>query len=219
MRLRTLALVLVALLFVGSAASASAQTNDRDKDGVADAHDACQYQAGVPRHDGCPGPYVVHSKTVRPKRHVRRVHHFQPESTPTATQVHKIEDLEQARWGGPTLRNRVWCESGDRWYAANGQYHGLLQIGTWWSYVWPKTPRGVRLTSHDKRPAAVYRVKVYDTGKRVHKRVGSRSQRVTRVKKGKIAANASAYNGWAAIRVGQRAVSGDGPSASWECPL
>lgn len=221
MRLRAVLVALAALLLVsGAVGVAGAQTSqDRDSDGYEDAADACPYHAGVGDHDGCPGPYVVHSKVVKPKRHVKRVRHFHPDAHPSPSEVYKIERLEQERWGGPSIRNRVYCESRNLWNATNGQYHGLLQIGSWWSYAWSQTPRDVRIKRVVTRRMPVYKVKVYDTGKRTKTRIRSRRQRVSRIKKGHLPSGADAYHGWAAIRVGQRAVSGDGPSTSWSCGL
>jgi hypothetical protein len=170
---------------------------------------------------------AVGTAMAAPKQHVHRPHkhltikrHFHPTAKPSPRQVKKIARVERQRWGGPSILGRIWCESGYRWSARNGPYRGLLQIGPWWSYVYPaRTPRKVKIVRHNRRRVPVHRVTVWDSGRRTRERIGVVRQRVTSIRRGKLPKGASPYHGWAAIRVGQRAVSGDGPSAAWECGL
>lgn len=192
---------------------------DKDGDSFRDGKDACPSRAGVERHDGCPGPYVVRTYKLKPRKHVHRRKHFTPDCCPSPSEVGRIADLEQRRWGGPSIRGRIYCESTNNYLATNGQYRGLLQIGSWWSYAYAQTPREVVLRDEHKRKRPVYRVKVYDTGRKERHRIRRMTQIVHVKKVGRLPSGASPYHGWAAIRVGQRAVSGDGPNTYWECGL
>ena len=124
--------------------------------------------------------------------------HWEPWATPSVRQVHIILREEQRRWGGPHLGGRVACESGYRWNATNGQYRGLLQIGSIWGYLSAGMPRDVQYVTEDKR------------------KVRGVIQRLKIVRRGRIPRSATPYHGWAAARAGQRAVSG-GPTTGWEC--
>ena len=110
---------------------------------------------------------------------------------------------------------RIRCESEFRWSATNGSFRGLLQIGPWWKHAYPRTPRRVVLRRHFDRLRPVKRIRVYNTGARERDIVRKRRQHVRLTGLG-AATCANPYHGWAAIRVGQRAVSRDGPNTYWE---
>lgn len=164
-------------------------------------------------------PTVVSRHTKRPRKVVRKVRRFTPDAHPSPKRVREIIAIEQRIWGGPSIARRVDCESDFRWNATNGQYRGLLQIGSWWATAWPQTPRKVVLRKVKFRRKPVIRITRYSDGRVERKVVGKMRQKVVRLRKGKLPADASPYHGWAAIRVGQRAASGAGPSTMWECSL
>lgn len=207
---------LAAMPFLGGVAFAS----DTDGDGVADEDDRCVAEVGQVQHLGCAKPVPLESKITRPDSRVTvRVRHWRPWATPTTRQVMIILREEQDRWGGPWLGNRVACESGYSWSATNGQYAGLLQFGSIWSSMWPGTPRGVKYVSTEKKRKPIVRHTLLTSGEWTHRKIGSVRQKKTVIRKGRLPRNPDAYHGWAAIRVGQRAVSGDGLTTSWACGL
>ena len=214
-----LAAISFALGMAAGVADAQAEGGDRDGDGFLNADDACPHEFGKPKHDGCPTRYVVRSKVVRPKKHINRTRHFTPTCCPSSSEVGRIADLEQARWGGPSIRGRIYCESRNNYGATNGSYRGLLQIGSWWNYAWPRTPRDVTVKDEFWHKVWVKRVRRFNTGALQRFKTRKVRQHVHLKKEGKLPDGASPYHGWAAIRVGQRAVSGDGPSTAWSCGL
>ena len=163
-------------------------------------------------------PHVVRTRVKRP-RPIRKVKRFVPWATPSPSQVSKIIVWEQRRWGGPSLAARVWCESKNRWNAVNGPYRGVLQFGPVWESMWPGTPRGVRVVKRSRVRRPKVRITRYSDGTRKIKRLGKVWVRKTVILKGRLPKNPSPFHAWAAIRVGQRAVSGHGPSTGWSCDL
>lgn len=193
---------------------------DTDGDGVPDDGDRCTQKAGEEQHYGCPFPVRESSSTFTPeRRRTIRVKGWKPWSQPSVYQVEVILREEQRRWGGPWLGNRVACESGYSWSASNGQYGGLLQFGSIWYSMWPGTPRGVKYVEKRKVKLPIVRHTTWTDGTTTKTTIGKLTQRQRIIRKGKLPRNASPYHGWAAIRVGQRAVSGDGPTTSWACGL
>ncbi|MBA2240045.1 MAG: hypothetical protein H0W09_02185 [Solirubrobacterales bacterium] len=201
------------------ARSPDPSAGDGDGDGIADQSDACPNKPGWPKHDGCPNRYIVSERIFEPPKRDRVRRRFIPEAQPSPHQALRISRLERERWGGPSIDDRMRCESRLLWNATNGSFRGLLQIGSWWEYAYPKTPRGVTVRRTKHRRAPVIRVRRWSDGRVDRDRIGSRRQRLDVILEGKLPRNASPYHGWAAIRVGQRAVSGDGPSTYWECGL
>jgi hypothetical protein len=164
-------------------------------------------------------PYVVAAHNVRPDKSIRVHRYFRPWAHPSPEQVQEIINSEQRLWGGPSISGRVACESNYDWSATNGQYQGLLQIGPWWSDAYAVTPRRVRLVSHKTSREPVYRVRRFSDGSRERERIRTAPVTKTIIRTGTLPADAAPYHGWAAIRVGQRAVSGAGPSTAWSCGL
>lgn len=194
---------------------------DTDGDGITDSLDRCPQVAGVEDHLGCSHPVRTDNvKITRPPRtKFAKVKHWHPWSQATPSQVGIILREEQARWGGPWLGNRVACESGYNWAATNGQYGGLLQFGSIWSSMWAGTPRGVKYRTTVKKQKPVIRHTEWTSGKWTHRIIGHVTQKKTVVRIGRLPRYPDAYHSWAAIRVGQRAVSGDGPTTAWSCGL
>jgi len=193
---------------------------DIDGDGVLDSGDRCTQKAGTEQHLGCPFPVRESSTVFRPeRRRTIRNNHWKPWSQPSIYQVEIILREEQQRWGGPWLGNRVACESGYNWSATNGQYAGLLQFGSIWSSMWAGTPRGVKYKDTFKVKLPIVRHTTWTDGHKTKAKIGKVTQKRTVIRKGKLPRYPDAYHGWAAIRVGQRAVSGDGPTTSWACGL
>lgn len=192
---------------------------DLDSDGVPDVDDRCPLETGQEQHLGCNTAQLLRTVTHTPK--AKRVRHkrYHPPKAPSYRQVVWMANLEQRRWGGPSLLNRIQCESGGYWAASNGQYQGLLQFGPIWWSMWPGTPRGVRFTTRERRTYPVLRIQVWSDGKRVRQQIGKRRQLLITKYKGKLARNSTPLDAHAAIRVGQRAVSGDGPTTGWSCGL
>lgn len=216
----TISIVLTVAALSATFAFADVLPSDTDQDGVADEVDRCLESKGTEQNFGCSHPVVVKESVFYPKRVKNvRIKHWKPWATPSYAQVQIILREEQQRWGGPRIDNRVACESGYSWSATNGQYAGLLQFGSIWYSMWPGTPRHVHFV--DKRTAKVpiVRHRVWSNGKKTKRTIGKRKQRRKIVRDGNLPRNANAFHGWAAIRVGQRAVSGDGPTTSWSCGI
>ena len=165
-------------------------------------------------------PYIEKEHFHKPPKNVKKKIKFVPTATPSTSEVYKIAALEQKRWGGPSLINRIYCESTLNWSVTNGQYRGLLQFGPIWDSMWPGTPRKVIIKSNKTIEKKVYRYRKWShIDKWIKKPSGSIRQKVNIVRVGKLPKYPDPYHGWAAIRVGQRAVSGDGPTTSWACGL
>lgn len=147
---------------------------------------------------------------VPPKKiTIRR--HFKPDATAAGSRLAWIAHEEQKRWGGPSLVGRMSCESGMNSRATNGTYDGALQFGPIWGSMWSGTPRGVTVRRH-----RTVKRKVLDAA---GARVGTVRQHQTVIEHGRLPRNPSAFHAWAAVRVGQRAVSGHGPTTGWSCSL
>lgn len=177
--------------------------------------------SGVAASSASAQRHVVRTVIERPPDRTVRHRHFTPTAEPSFSEVYKIEALEQARWGGPSLANRIYCESTNQWWVTNGPYRGLAQIGSWWeSTAWPVTPRGVSLPPKVRYVKKwVRRVRHYSDGTKVIHRAWPVKVKIVIKRHGRLPADATPFNGWAAIRVAQRAVSGDGPSTYWQCSL
>lgn len=214
----TIAVVVAVIAASVTIAFAEVLPNDTDGDGVIDEVDRCATIEGKDEHFGCPHPVVVEESIFRPERYrVVRVKRWRPWATPSYAQVHKILRAEQQRWGGPHLGNRVACESGYSWSATNGQYSGLLQFGSIWYSMWSGTPRKVKFVERKTVKAPIVRHRTWSNGNKTKRVIGKVKQRRKIIRKGKLPKNPSAFHGWAAIRVGQRAVSGHGLTTSWAC--
>lgn len=161
---------------------------------------------------------VVSSKVIRPPKHVRHERHFHPVAYPDPSRVPYIERQEQKRWGGPWIGRRSYCESGNRWWASSAGVMGIIATSWWYGTALRVTPRDVKVHHTFERWRAVHRRIDYSNGSHRLKRIGRMRQKVKVVRHGHLD-TASPQSTWLAIRVSQRAVSGDGPPASWQCPL
>lgn len=154
-----------------------------------------------------------------PNQIVRKRIHFKPWANPTKRQTLKIMRIEEGIWGGPSQYNRIYCESKFKSDWVVGQYSGLLMISAdWWDYVWPKTPKRIVYKTEHQLRLPVYRITLWSNGKRYKKVVNQRNVKLLRIHIGRLPKRTNATHGWAAVRVGQRAITG-GPPASWECSL
>lgn len=144
---------------------------------------------------------------------------------PGPARVRRIAELEQEVWGGPSIVGRIDCETGGKFtwssYNSSSGASGVLQFlaGTW-AAMWPGTPQDVRWVLHERRRRApIVLWQLWADGSKTHEVVGHRRQRVRVILRATLPENPGPDHVTAAIRVGQRAVSGDGPSTSWECEL
>ena len=165
-------------------------------------------------------PTVTKEKWHKPPKNVKKKVKFVPTGEPSVSEVYAIAAHEQAKWGGSTLVNRIRCESNFNWAAGNGQYQGLLQFGPVWNSMWPGTPRKVVVKNKKIVKKKIVRYRKWSHIKgwiKKPRRTVKQTVHITKV--GKLPSYPSPYHGWAAIRVGQRAVSGHGPTTGWECGL
>jgi hypothetical protein len=168
-------------------------------------------------------PTVASTKTERPPKRVENRSRFRPDGSPeTVAEAKRISRYERQRWGGPSINGRIGCESGWRHWIVNsigaGGYLQFLK-GTW-NAMWPGTPRNVRLVSKRTVKKPIYKFTTYSDGSTIREKIGKIRQKRVRIREGRLPAGASRLHGWAAIRVGQRAVpGGPGPTTSWVCGL
>ena len=171
-----------------------------------------QAQASVVRvdHYRAPRKKVVH-------------HKFRPWAHPTPHQVQEIINAEARRWGvsAAALSSRVACESRYHWWATNGQYQGVLQMGANAFYRGLHTIRSykfkiVRTMSRKVHDA---RITHYSDGHVSSRRTTPRRQRVTVIYTGRISHNPSMANPFAQIRIGAQAIRGISAvrSSEWSC--
>lgn len=165
-------------------------------------------------------PTVLRTRIDRPPDTVLRKSRFDPEAHPSPAEVHRIAELERARWGGPSIIGRIDCETGGtfNWAATNGQYRGLLQIGPVWGYLYEGAPRKVRTRERGHVRRAVRRITLYSDGHRERDLLRMKRVDLIHTRVGRLPSGADPYHGWAAIRVGQLAVAG-GRTTSWDCGL
>jgi hypothetical protein len=164
---------------------------------------------------------VIATKRIYPDRYKRRTVRFTPSSRPSPAQVHRIIALEARRWNISewALSRRVGCESGYRWWAANGQYHGLGQFASsTFSRGLSTMPRGVVF----KRSRVLRRhtryVRVYASGRRKGVWGYAVKVRRTRVYRGRIS-RPDWLHGWAQLRIMAQAIAGRSAvhDSEWEC--
>jgi hypothetical protein len=163
---------------------------------------------------------VVNYKAPR-KRVVHRK--FRPWARPTPGQVREIVRNEARRWGVPaaSLSRRVACESHYHWWATNGQYVGVLQMGANAFYRGLGTLRShkVKIVRTKSRRVHDARVTHYSDGRVERRRTTPRRQRVTIVYSGRIPRRPSMANAFAQIRIGAQALRGISAvhSSEWSC--
>ena len=166
---------------------------------------------------------VKTSRVAPPRRKVVRKR-FTPWAKPSPRRVRQIIRWEARRWGisASRLARRVGCESGFRWYANGGSYHGLLQFSpsTFYRGMRSIKSRGVKIKRVRKRTVREVRVSHYSDGTVVRRKGRKRAQRVTYVYKGRFPRRPAVTHAWAQLRIGAQAIAGRSAvsSGEWGCP-
>lgn len=163
----------------------------------------------------------VENKKAPRKKVVHRK--FRPWAHPTPRQVHEIINNEARRWGisAAGLSRRVGCESRYRWWATNGQYVGVLQMGANAFYRGLSTIRShkVKMVRSKSRRVHDARVTHYSDGRKVLRRTTPRRQRLVVVYTGRLPRRPSMSHAYAQIRIGAQALRGISAvhSSEWSC--
>src|SRR4051794_25629376 len=148
---------------------------------------------------------------------------FRPWAHPTPGQVREIIRNEARRWGvsAGALANRVYCESKYHWWATNGQYVGVLQMGANAFYRGLHSIRTykVKIVRTKARRVHDARVTHYSDGRVERRRTTPRRQRLVVVYSGRIPRRPSMANAFAQIRIGAQALRGISAvhSSEWSC--
>jgi hypothetical protein len=148
---------------------------------------------------------------------------FRPWAHPTPARVREIIGSEARRWGVPaaSLSRRVACESRYRWWATNGQYVGVLQMGSNAFYRGLSTIRSykVKLVRAKTRRVHDARIIHYSDGRKVSRRTTPRRQRMVIVYTGRLPRRPSTSNAYTQIRIGAQAIRGISAvhSSEWSC--
>lgn len=167
-----------------------------------------------------PPPYVVKKVVHRPPAHRRVVRRFTPPAHPAPGYVlGVIAPREAARFGArqDVLTCRIRRESGGRYWAANGQYHGVGQ------FAYSTFTRGLRTMPHRvelrARLSRLRRsevVRVYSDG-RVSRTAGRYvRQRVLVIRRGRLPRWPVYTHAWAQVRIMAQALVGRSAVASSE---
>src|SRR4051812_46163468 len=163
----------------------------------------------------------VENKKAPRKKVVHRK--FRPWAHPTPRQVHEIINNEARRWGisAAGLSRRVGCESRYRWWATNGQYVGVLQMGANAFYRGLSTIRShhVKMVRSQSRRVHDARVTHFSDGRKERRRTTPRRQRLIVVYTGRIPRSPAMNNTFAQIRIGAQALRGISAvhSSEWSC--
>lgn len=163
---------------------------------------------------------VVNKRAPRRKVVRRR---FRPWARPTPGQVREIIDNEARRWGvsAAALSRRVACESRYRWWAANGQYSGVLQFSAGAFYRGMRTiqTRRVRIVRSAIRRVHDRRIVHLSDGRKIRRRTTPRRQRLVVIYTGRIPRSPAVSNTFAQIRIGAQALRGISAvrSSEWSC--
>jgi len=163
----------------------------------------------------------VENKKAPRKKVVHRK--FRPWAHPTPGQVREIIDNEARRWGisAASLSRRVGCESRYRWWATNGQYVGVLQMGANAFYRGLSTihSHNVKMVRSKNRRVHDARVTHYSDGRKVLRHTTPRRQRIVVVYSGRLPRRPSMSHAYAQIRIGAQALRGISAvhSSEWSC--
>src|SRR5204863_2316464 len=156
--------------------------------------------------------------------HTKVVHrNFKPWAHPTPGQVQAIIRNEARRWrvSAAGLSRRVYCESKYHWWASNGQYVGVLQMGSNAFYRGLSTirTRNVTFVRWKTRRVNDARITHYSDGTTTSRRTTPRRQHVKLVLHGRIPRRPSMSNAYAQIRIGAQALRGISGvhSSEWSC--
>ena len=148
---------------------------------------------------------------------------FKPWAHPSPARVREIIRSEARRWrvSAAGLSNRVYCESKYRWWATNGQYVGVLQMGAnaFYRGVGSMRTHKVKLVRTTTRRVHDARVTHYSDGRVERRRTTPRRQRLIVVYSGRIPRRPSMSNAYAQIRIGAQALRGMSAvhSSEWSC--
>src|SRR3954452_6966253 len=163
----------------------------------------------------------VENKKAPRKKVVHRK--FLPWAHPTPGQVREIIDNEARRWGisAASLSRRVSCESRYRWWASNGQYVGVLQMGANAFYRGVDTLHShrVKLVRSKSRRVHDARITHSSDGRKVSRRTTPRRQRLFVVYTGRLPRRPSMSNAYVQLRIGAQALRGISAvhSSEWSC--
>lgn len=167
---------------------------------------------------------VVKVKRIVPRRtKVRRVR-FKPYARASKARVKRMIRIEAKRWkiSPSRLSRRVACESGYRWWADGGPYHGLLQFAP---STFVRGMRSIRTRSVvivRKRYRRVRETKVirYSNGRVVRRKGRARRQKLVRISRGRLPRRPGVTHAWAQLRIGSQAIRGLSAvrSSEWGCP-
>ncbi len=163
----------------------------------------------------------VENKKAKKTKVVHRK--FTPWAHPTPARVREIIRNEAARWGvsAAGLSNRVYCESKYQWWATNGQYVGVLQMGAnaFYRGVSSIRSRNVTFVRWKTRRVNDRRITHYSDGRTKTRRTTPRRQRVKLVFHGRLPRRPSMSNAYTQIRIGAQALRGISAvhSSEWSC--
>jgi hypothetical protein len=161
-------------------------------------------------HYRAPGTKVVRRK-------------FKPWAHPSPAQVRTIIRNEARRWrvSAAGLSNRVYCESKYHWWATNGQFVGVLQMGAnaFYRGLSSIRTRDVKVVRWKTRRVHDAQITHYSDGSTKARRTTPRRQRVKYVLHGRIPRRPSMSNAYAQIRIGAQALRGISAvhSSEWSC--
>lgn len=168
-------------------------------------------------------PTVVKLVVKRPPKLVhRRAHLHLPVRPSTAEVIHAI-NREAVMWGVPaaSLSRRVACESRYHWWATNGQYVGVLQMGANAFYRGLSTIRTRKVTEVAVRTrrmhSRVYRH--WSSGRVTRSRGRVVRQRVVLTKRTMLPRHPTMSNVDTQLRIGAQALRGISGvrSSEWAC--
>ena len=115
----------------------------------------------------------------------------------------------------------MYCESKYRWWATNGQYVGVLQMGAnaFYRGVGSIRSRKVTFVRWKTRRVNDRRITHYSDGRTKTRKTTPRRQRVKVVLQGRLPRRPSMSNAYTQIRIGAQALRGISAvrSSEWSC--
>jgi hypothetical protein len=148
---------------------------------------------------------------------------FRPWAHPTPGQVLEIIRNEARIWhvSAASLARRVGCESRYHWWAANGQYQGVLQFSPAAFYRGLHTirTRKIKIVRQKVRRVHDARITHYSDGRKVRRRTTPRRQRLIVVYHARLPRTPRLNDTFAQIRIGAQALRGISAvrSSEWSC--
>jgi hypothetical protein len=166
---------------------------------------------------------VVRVDSVKaPSRRVIR-HSFRPWRHPSPRQVRLAIGAEARRWHIPagSLSRRVACESRYHWWATNGQFVGVLQMGSnaFYRGLHSIRDRRIRLVVRRVRTVHDARIVHYSDGRIARKRGRRHRQTVVHIYRGRLPRHPGMTDTWTQLRIGAQALRGISAvhSSEWSC--